>query len=218
MPIYSIEGNIGSGKSTLVEILKTTLGDNIIFIQEPVDEWNKIQDDGKTILEAYYEDQLKFSFSFQMMAYISRLAKLRKVKKENPNKIIITERSLFTDKNVFCKMLYDQKFINNYDYQIYNMWFNEFIDDIQFDGVIYVDTDPNTCFKRVNKRDRIGEDKIKLSFLEDCHKYHSEWLDDCKNILTINGSQEFESDIYRINKMTSEIKSFVTREQKVICE
>jgi len=44
--IISIEGNIGSGKSTLMENLKEYYKDNneIIFLREPVDEWSLIKD------------------------------------------------------------------------------------------------------------------------------------------------------------------------------
>ena len=51
--IFSIEGNIGSGKSTLVKILKEQLftanGKKIIFLQEPVDEWESIKDESGEI-------------------------------------------------------------------------------------------------------------------------------------------------------------------------
>ena len=69
--IVSIEGNIGSGKSTLLANLKKHFNKNtnIIFLKEPVDEWSKITDEnGTTILEKFYADQDKYSFSFQMMA------------------------------------------------------------------------------------------------------------------------------------------------------
>ena len=68
--IVSIEGNIGSGKSTLLANLKKYFNKNttIIFLKEPVDEWSKIKDEnGTTILEKFYADQEKYSFSFQMM-------------------------------------------------------------------------------------------------------------------------------------------------------
>ena len=96
MSIYSIEGNIGSGKSTLVKMMKEqTKSDNVIFVQEPVDIWNTIKDDNnETILEKYYKDQEKYAFSFQIMAYISRISILRKTIKKHPNAIIITERSV----------------------------------------------------------------------------------------------------------------------------
>ena len=133
--IFSIEGNIGSGKSTLVGILSEKLRHiahtHVIYVQEPVSEWNDIKDrDGKTILEKFYADQPKYAFSFQMMAYISRLSLLKRVIKENPTAILITERSVFTDKEVFAKMLYDEGKIEEVNYQIYLKWFDEFIEDI----------------------------------------------------------------------------------------
>jgi len=78
--IVSIEGNIGSGKSTLLANLRTYYENNsdVIFLKEPVDEWEKIKDEnGTTILEKFYGDQNKYSFPFQMMAYVSRLKVLR---------------------------------------------------------------------------------------------------------------------------------------------
>ena len=60
LKIISIEGNIGSGKSTLVEGLKQKYKaqEHICFLQEPVDEWSCVRDnDGKTILEKYYGNQ-----------------------------------------------------------------------------------------------------------------------------------------------------------------
>ena len=60
--IISIEGNIGSGKSTILSLLKEECKkiDGIIFLQEPVSEWNEIKDNsGETILSKFYENQEK---------------------------------------------------------------------------------------------------------------------------------------------------------------
>ena len=78
--ILSIEGNIGSGKSTLLEKLKAVYKDDpkMVFLDEPVKCWNNIKDaNGVTMLEKFYSDQDKYSFPFQMMAYISRLAVMK---------------------------------------------------------------------------------------------------------------------------------------------
>lgn len=96
--IISIEGNIGSGKSTLLGNLKKTLANTpgVVFLKEPVDDWETIRDkDGNTMLQKFYADQEKYSFSFQMMAYVSRLALLRDTIRQNPNAVIISERSLY---------------------------------------------------------------------------------------------------------------------------
>ena len=177
--LFAVDGNIGSGKSSRVNDLKHYLKDNssFVFIQEPVDDWNSIKSsEGTTILEKFYHNQDKYAFSFQMMAYISRLALLRKTMRENPNCHIITERSIFTDRNVFAKMLYDDDKIEEVNYKIYLKWFDEFASETKLDGIIYVHTDPEVCYNRIKKRSRTGEESIPLEYLKKCHDYHNDWI------------------------------------------
>ena len=188
--IVSIEGNIGSGKSTFVNYLKNNM-DNVILLQEPVDEWTKITDnEDESILSKFYKDQHSYSFSFQMMAYISRLALLKKTVEENPNSIIITERCLLTDREVFARMLYNEGKIEEVNYQIYLMWFNTFYDDFPISRFIYLRTDPETAFERVKKRSREGE-TIPLEYLTACHHHHEQWLYSSKytkDVITIDAN------------------------------
>ena len=175
MRLISIEGNIGSGKSTFVEYLRKNLCDEICFLDEPVDIWNTIVDkDGKNIIENYYKDQKRYAFSFQMMAYISRLSLLKRAIESNSYKYIITERSLNTDKEVFCKMLYDDNLIEKIEYDIYIKWFDEFKPNIEIQYV-YLRCDPFIAEERVLKRSRKGE-IISLDYLKKCHQYHEQWL------------------------------------------
>lgn len=213
--IISIEGNIGSGKSTLLKYLKNHYQDNshIVFLREPVDEWEKIKGrDGKSMVQKFYEDQSKYSFSFQMMAYISRLKIIRDAISENKNKniIIITERSLYTDKLVFAKMLSDQNKIEDVNYRIYLNWFDEFAKDYPIEAVIYVQTDPKICFERINKRSRVGEEKIPLQYLEECHKYHQDFLSGNSEFKT-NKSLLFNGnlDIYENNDVLNSRKEMI---------
>ena len=192
--IFTIEGNIGSGKSTLIRLLQKKY-DDIVCILEPVDQWGKIKDQkGESILSKFYKDQKKYSFSFQMMAYISRLASIKRVIEKNDKKslMIVTERSVYTDKEVFAKMLYDDDKIEDVNYKIYLQWFDEFIKDIPLAGIIYLKTSPEISLKRIIKRSRKGE-IIPLEYLEKCHKYHEEWLKN-KKILILNGNLEFENN------------------------
>lgn len=179
--IISVEGNIGSGKSTYVEILKqnlTTISNRpVVFLQEPVNEWSTIVDKkGESILSKFYANQEKYSFAFQMMAYISRLALLKKTVEENPHAIIITERCLFTDRYVFAKMLYDSNLIEEVEYAIYLRWFDTFTEQYPINGYVYLYTRAETAFERVKKRSRDGESTIPIDYLRQCHQYHNEWL------------------------------------------
>ncbi len=173
--ILCIEGNIGSGKSTFMAKMKEALRDrtDVCFLDEPVESWSQFKDANGSILEHYYQDQQQWGFTFQMLAYVSRLSILRKALEQN-YAYIVTERSLFTDKHVFCKMLYDKGIIHPIQYQIYEAWFDEFRTDHEH-VMIYLRTDPDTAHARVHKRNRKGE-TIPLSYLQDCHRYHEEWL------------------------------------------
>ena len=194
--IFSIEGNIGSGKSTLVKKLTNTFkiihNIPVIYLPEPVSVWESIKDNsGKNIIEKYYENQEKYAFSFQMMAYITRIHQLKEILKKNENAIIICERSVFTDKEIFAKMLHDDEKIEDVEYNIYCKWFYEFVKDIPVAGLIYVKTNPEKCEKRVIHRNRKGE-SIPLSYLENCHLYHENWLNNEKlPVLTLDGNNDF---------------------------
>ena len=226
--IVSIEGNIGSGKSTLLETLKTIFKENgnIVFLREPVDEWEKIKDkDGNTMLQKFYANQQEYSFAFQMMAYISRLAILResvrdimgKIHKqsscENNKYIIITERSLYTDKYVFAKMLYDQGKIEDVKYHIYLNWFDEFAKDFPVNDVIYVNTDPKKCYERIHKRARVGEEVIPLAYLTSCHDYHNTFLDETTGIkstqLVLNGNVDIFQNSHIVDSWIISIMEFL---------
>jgi len=211
--IISIEGNIGSGKSTILkhlkEYFKTT--ENIIFLQEPVDIWETIKDEnGVTILSKFYENQEKYSFAFQMMAYISRLSLLKNTIKENPTAIIITERCLNTDRYVFAKMLYDSKKIEEIEYQIYLKWFDEFCDIIQNSKMIYMKTNPEICYERIAKRNRTGESNISMDYLNGCHHYHEEMIKKINyTILEIDSNIDTDINKDIINKWYEEIQQFI---------
>ena len=224
----SIEGNIGSGKSTLLANLREHFkyNDNVIFLKEPVDEWAKIKDkNGITILEKFYTDQDKYSFSFQMMAYVSRIKVLRDTlrdKKQDPNKkenktnnYIITERSLYTDKMVFAKMLFDNGKIEDVNYQIYLNWFDTFSGEFPVHKVIYVKASPDKCYERIMKRSREGEENIPLEYLTACSLYHDNMLDKsasncvCNEQLILDGNIDIYENKTQVDNWIQEIEQYI---------
>ena len=195
----SIEGNIGSGKSTLLSKLQDEFKDNalIVFLKEPVDEWEQIKDEqGNTMLQKFYEDQTKYSFSFQMMAFISRFNIFKQAILENPKAIIfVTERSLDTDRYVFTQMLYDSGKIESVNYQIYLKWVTTFSHEFPINQVIYVKTTPEICHYRIAKRSRNGENVIPLEYLTECNKYHANMMAKYENQLILDGNMDiFENE------------------------
>ena len=176
--VVSIEGNIGAGKSTILDALKSRININGVFMQEPVNVWETVKDESnKTILMKYYENPEKYAFPFQIMAYTTRLHALKSCIENNSNcDVIVCERSLEADKNIFAKMLYDDSMIECVSYQIYNMLYNNTANAYRADAIIYMRADPKECLFRIHKRLRNGENNISMEYLESCHKYYDEWL------------------------------------------
>jgi deoxyadenosine/deoxycytidine kinase len=219
--IISIEGNIGSGKTTLLSALKKYYKDNsnIIFLKEPVDDWETITDEnGNTILQKFYADQERYSFAFQLMAYISRLAILKETIDKNPDAIIITERCLYTDKMVFAKMLYDTQKIELINYKIYLKWFDVFASQYPINKIIYINTPPEICLERIHKRCRLGENGIPLEYLTSCHEYHDKMMQEllkdniCNHYLYINGSNDIYSNKDILNNWIEMIDNYIKNE------
>ena len=178
--ICAIEGNIGAGKTTIYEHLKrhfASSSSRVVFMPEPVDIWETIRDaSGKTILEKFYADP-KYAFPFQIMAYSTRLAMLRKIIRENPDcELILCERSLEADHNIFAKMLFESGKIEDVEYQIYELLFHDTAAEFALDGAVYIDSSPEVCFQRIAKRARAGESVIPLDYLTNCCDYYNRWL------------------------------------------
>ena len=193
--LISIEGNIGAGKSTILENLEKhldpALAGKILFLKEPLDIWEQFHDEeGKNILQKFYANQHRYAFTFQVMAFITRLSLLKKAIKENPNvDIIIIERSLCADKNIFMNMLHDDTIVEQIEFDIYDKWYDEYSKEYRVDAVIYMDSEPEVCGLRINKRNRDGEDNIPIEYLRKCRDYHTKWLID-----TICSSNRIVSD------------------------
>ena len=194
--LISIEGNIGAGKSTIINYLKTNYSENIIFVDEPVNEWiNICNKEGQNALDLFYSNKEENSFWFQILAYITRLRNLLNVIENNTDKIIITERSIYTDHYVFASMLYDSNFLSEMEWKTYKYWFDTFDKITSLDIIIYVNTKPEECYCRINKRNRPEEkDKIPLDYLKKCYEKHENWINN-SNVKTIkiNGNNSIEN-------------------------
>jgi deoxyadenosine/deoxycytidine kinase len=218
--LVSFDGDIGSGKSTMMKKAEEYYKNNanIIFAEEPVRKWSLIKDkNGTEMLKLFYQDQEKHAFKFQIMAFVSRLTGLREIVKANQGKniIIITERSLYTDKEIFAKMLFDQGKMSDVEHQIYLTLFDEFAAEFEVNKVVYIRTDPIKCYERIHLRAREGEELIPLAYLEECHRYHETFLDQdrClfKEQLVLDGNQDIYQNTTLASDWMRQIDDFIRR-------
>lgn len=219
--IISIDGNIGSGKSTLIADMKKKFSDNknIIFLQEPVKDWLNITDDqNDNILTKFYQDKNRWSYVFQNFAFITRAKIMLDAIKNNKYsyfeqpKVIITERSVETDKNVFAKMLYQDKNMTELEYKIYNEWYNYIFPDIKVNNIVYLRTLPETAYNRMCSRCRQEEKSVPKDYIQMVHKYHDNWLtnnNDNYNICYLDGNKDIEGKDKILKFHTDKILKFI---------
>jgi deoxyadenosine/deoxycytidine kinase len=201
--IISIQGNIGSGKSTVVYRLDEEQTKDYVCMLEPVNVWSDYQMNGRNILEHFYADRNKFAFPFQMMAFYTRLKVMRQLPRDN---LIIMERSVETDKRIFAQMLIDDGSIDPICARIYNEWYSDLVSDNVSITNIYIRTPPEVCLERIGKRGRAGEDVITIEYLTRCHELHERWLLDTAHV--VDGTQSSDAimeDVRRILKSSKKM-------------
>lgn len=214
--LVSLEANIGGGKSTLIESLMNKFKDtkSFILIPEPVETWKNIIINKKDILTNFYENMTEVALPFQLIALLTRrrniIEKIEEAKileKElNQEVILITERTVHSDRYIFAEMLHHDGFINDYGIFAYKMWYDDFAKETTVNKIVYINTPPEICFKRVKERNRAGEENITLDYLQKCQKAHDNFYDE-----HISKDDHMIIDTSNIIKGTSEYDELVNR-------
>lgn len=166
-----VEGNIASGKSTLLNHFGKF--PEFQTIMEPVEKWRNCN--GLNLLDLMYKDSKQWLFPFQSY---TTLTMLQNHSEKCDCKIKLMERSFQTVKNVFMKASEKMGTIHSGMHKIFNEWF-EYIEkniEIPIDLIIYMKCTPEIAYERMGKRSRIEEREISLEYLKILHDLHEEWL------------------------------------------
>ena len=199
MTIISLDGNISAGKSTLLAKVKEHYEcSDIVFITEPVHIWESVKDDNENMIEKFYNNQSRYSFAFQMLVSMSILQEIKNAQLNNPDVTIIIERSVFSSRYIFAKMLNDNNIMNDIEMSIYSMWYNTNCLDYEPDYVLYLNTEVDVCRDRITKRNRKGENDISIEYLISCEKYNVLMLDmfNKDKVFTVNDKNKSKDDIF----------------------
>jgi deoxyadenosine/deoxycytidine kinase len=215
--LFTVEANIGAGKSTFLRLCNSLrLKYPHVVIFEKVGDWTSMTDSsGKSIFDVFYEDKKRYSYVFQTYVLMSRASHLKETIQNNPGKIIICERSLLTDFEVFAKTLYESGDVSELEWNVYVKWHKIVRDlfDVPIVGQIYIRTSPENCLERIQTRSRQSENLIDKDYLQKLHKKHEEWLmDPEKNktpTLIIDGNQNLLNNAETIQKELKMTEFFV---------
>jgi deoxyadenosine/deoxycytidine kinase len=179
--LISLDGNIGAGKSTLLQHIEEHIP-QVTVVKEPVGAWTSLKNqNGDNLLELFYRDTSRWCYTFQNCAILTRLMDTQRILKEwvpadGKLPIIITERSVLTDRHVFAEMLHREGKMDDLEWDLYMMWFNHFGKDLPVKGVIHLTTSAETSNERIHIRGRSGEERIPMEYLHKLQDQHKKWI------------------------------------------
>jgi deoxyadenosine/deoxycytidine kinase len=141
-----LEGNIGSGKSTILTELRTPLEKQF----EPVEKY--------TLLESYYKDPFRFANDLQ-----NQVADVNLELEKKFTTPTVFERTIESGIHIFSSMAYDENMITRDQFENLKSRLNNSAPVAAF---IYIDVDLDTCMERIKMRGRPGEENIKKAYLQ----------------------------------------------------
>jgi len=162
----AVAGNIGSGKSSIVEFLCQK------YDLEPFFEPN----DQNPYLEDFYFDMDRWSFHSQIY-FLAAKFKLHQ-ELDQLSYSVVQDRTIWEDAEIFAENLYRQKQMSTRDYNTYRTLYESIRDQVRPpDLMLYMRCPVKTVRKRINSRGRQMEENIPLPYLRRLHRLYDDWID-----------------------------------------
>lgn len=172
----AIAGNIGSGKTSLTEILSAHYGAKAYY-----------EDIDNPYIADFYEDMNRWSFNFQMFFLGSRINQTLQMLAESTGNVV-QDRTIHEDAHIFAGNLHQMGLMSTRDYGTYMKIFTLATDLVPSpDILIYLKASVPTLVRQILKRGREYEKNIDLEYLERLNNRYNEWISTYKGkLLTIN--------------------------------
>lgn len=161
----AIAGNIGAGKSSLVEFLTASYGIEPFY--EPNDE--------NPYLKDFYGDMKRWAFHSQAYFLASKFRIHQEL--DRTAGISVLDRTIYEDAEIFAAALKQMHKINARDWQTYQSLYEVIVNAIQPpDLMIYLHCNLRTLRQRIRLRGRRMEQHIPLSYLKRLDTLYTEWI------------------------------------------
>lgn len=184
MPLFQIQGNIGAGKTTVMEALQDLFGEDgmgqqtpPLFIFEDVEKWSPY-------LEKFYmnpKSSAAVSLQLAVLAhYQEATQQILEALQEDPERIVFVERGPNAVRDIFLpRNQANHGAIENF----FGIMEAVFFDPFSEEGIlwaeearnVYLRVSPEVCFARVQKRNRESEGGagMTLGLLQELHRLHN---------------------------------------------
>tara|TARA_Y100000816_G_scaffold324_1_gene156 strand:+ start:105 stop:734 length:630 start_codon:yes stop_codon:yes gene_type:complete len=194
-----ISGNIGVGKTTLSEKISKKFNWEL--------QLEEVKDN--PYLDDFYKSMKDWSFHLQIFFLNSRFNQIQKISESN--NVVIQDRSIYEDYEVFTKTLYDSGVLMEREFNNYKRLYNTILKYInEPDLLIYLrNLNIEKIISNIDKRSRKFEKSIDKEYLKKLNIYYENWIKKHpqEKILTIDLSEDdFIEDPKFLKKIYSMIE------------
>ncbi len=161
----AVAGNIGSGKTTLTELLAKHFN------------WETHYEDVEQnpYLNDFYEDMQRWSFNLQIYYLNSRFNQIQEIKATEG--FVIQDRTIYEDAFIFAPNLHSMGLMTTRDFENYFSLFNLIESFVSApDLLIYLRASVPTLVKQIQSRGRDYEESIRLDYLKRLNERYEAWI------------------------------------------
>lgn len=165
----AIAGNIGSGKTTLANLLSQHYG----WVPHYEDTENN------PYLNDFYNDMPRWAFELQIYFLQTRLSKILEIR--NSGKNVVQDRTVYEDAYIFAANLHEMGLMSSRDYKNYTGIFELMSSLISPpDLLIYLRANVSTLLKQIRSRGREYEQGISPEYLTKLNVKYEKWISSYK--------------------------------------
>lgn len=149
-----IDGNIGSGKTTQLNLLAKS---GWSVKREPIDEWP---------LELFYKDMSRWALLLQM--------RILQTVRQTDDPVTVYERGMLATRHVFWEYLREKKHVTVEEHTVYESAYEKYV---WYPNVyIYLSKDPKIAIEHVRQRHQKGDSSVTLAYLQDLDRLYKRFL------------------------------------------